>query len=279
MTNKRKSKNAGAASGSAVVKLIAPKAGENCTIMERVRIAIEEAILSGDLRPGERLDEAGLSARFGVSRTPVREALNQLAAAGLVVIRPHQGATVVKPTLADLIEMFEVMAELEAACAGLAARRHIAADRTAILTAFEGCEAAGAREDPDAFYAINNQFHEAIYRASHNRFLEAQTQALRNRLKPYRRQITFRPGRMTMSISQHREVMEAIFAVAPDKASQSMREHVGSLRADVATLIAALDSVAGPDASDRTSPWTSPRGAKAVRRPSAAERRANARRP
>jgi len=266
ITRKRKSKTADAAGEAAGMKLITPKAGEDRTITERVRIAIEEAILSGDLRPGERLDEAGLSARFGVSRTPVREALNQLAAAELVVIRPHQGATVVKPTLADLIEMFEVMAELEAACAGLAARRHTVADRTAIRTAFEACAAAGAREDGDAFYVNNNQFHEAIYRASHNRFLEAQTWALRNRLKPYRRQITFHPGRMTMSTSQHRKVMEAIFAIEPEAAARSMREHVGSLRADVATLIAALAAVAGPDTSDRT-PSVTPSRRVPARRP------------
>lgn len=227
---------------TAIVAALRP--GGAVTNTERLRIALEEEILSGVLVPGARLDEAGLSARYGTSRTPVREALKQLAASGLVLFRPHRGATVVKPTLADLIEMFEVMAELEAACARFAARRHTTEDRAAIDAAYTACKQAAQRADPDGFYAVNNTFHEAIYRASRNRYLERQTCALRNRLKPYRRQITFHPGRMTMSLAQHRAVMDAIFGMDQQAAARCMREHVGTLRDDVALMIAALDASA-----------------------------------
>ena len=94
------------------------------TAGSRVRAAIEKDILSGALAPGTRLDEMSVSARFGVSRTPVREALNQLAASGLVAIRAHEGATVIKPTPVELLEKFEVMTVLESSCAQIAAQRH-----------------------------------------------------------------------------------------------------------------------------------------------------------
>ena len=93
------------------------------TLADQLRESIEEAIATGDLPPGARLDEAELIARFDVSRTPVREALLQLAAAGMVEMRPRHGAVVAKISLPRLIEMFEVMAELEAMSSRLAARR------------------------------------------------------------------------------------------------------------------------------------------------------------
>jgi DNA-binding GntR family transcriptional regulator len=215
---------------------VRPRPGDG-TATGRVRGALEEEILSGDLKPGERLDETGLSLRFGVSRTPVREALKQLAASGLVRVRPHQGATVVKPTLAELLEMFEVMGSLEATCARLAARRHTLADQAAMRAALEACEAAAARGDGFDYYGANNHFHEAIYTATRNNFLAGQTLGLRNRLMPYRRFITFHPGRMSRSNRQHREVMEAIFAMDVETAAARMAKHLETLSEDVAVMI------------------------------------------
>ncbi|HBN49026.1 MAG TPA: GntR family transcriptional regulator, partial [Thalassospira sp.] len=89
---------------------------------------LERDIVTGVLKPGDKLDERSLSERFGVSRTPVREALQTLAGSGLVATMPRRGTIVASITVADLIEMFEVMAELEAMCARLAARRMARAD-------------------------------------------------------------------------------------------------------------------------------------------------------
>ncbi len=88
---------------------------------QRLRQTIEDEIVDGALRPGDRLDECQLAARFGVSRTPIREALLQLAVTGLIEVKPRRGAVVSIPEPARLIEMFETMAELEAACGRLAA--------------------------------------------------------------------------------------------------------------------------------------------------------------
>ena len=170
------------------------------TRSEHLRHCLEEEILQGKLLPGSRLDESGLAERFHVSRTPVREALKFLASSGLVAVRPHQGAVVTRLTIKQLIDMFQVMAELEGLCARLAARRLTPTQRRALQSAHRACKEVARREDPDAFYAQNNVFHQMIYAASGNQYLEEETRKLRNRLGPYRRYITFQPGRIAESL-------------------------------------------------------------------------------
>ena len=171
--------------------------------LPRIREAIEHDIVSGRLIPGMKLDEEALAARYGASRTPVREAFQQLASQGHIELRPHMGAFVAKLNITELVEMFETMAFLEAACAGLASRRHTNEDRKQLAAAHEGCLKAAKRKDPDAFYAANARFHECIYAASHNDFLAAQTLRLRNRLEAYRRESTFHAGLMALTIGEH----------------------------------------------------------------------------
>ncbi|MFL9825519.1 GntR family transcriptional regulator [Rhodoplanes sp. SY1] len=207
------------------------------TRTERLRLKLEEEILAGRLRPGTRLDEEGIARRFGVSRTPVREAFKALASAGLVEIRPHQGAHVAVLTLKDIVEMLELMGVLEGACAEFAARRHTAADRAAVLAAREACEAA---RTPSDYYAANARLHEAIYAAAHNTYLAGQTVALRHRLEPYRRQVTTLPGLIETSNREHRAVVEAILRADGEAASSAMRAHVATLRDDIAAMVEAV---------------------------------------
>jgi DNA-binding GntR family transcriptional regulator len=203
------------------------------TASARIRVALEQDILNGGIAPGTRLEEMSLSGRFGVSRTPVREALNQLAASGLVVIRAHEGATVVKPTLAELLEKLEVMSVLEATCAQIAAQRHITSDQAAMRQALAECKQAEKAADGIAFHDANNRFHEAIYSATHNGFLAEHALSLRNRLMPFRRYVAFHPGRMTRSNAQHQAIMDAIFALEAARASNLMSEHLATLRDDI----------------------------------------------
>jgi DNA-binding GntR family transcriptional regulator len=102
-----------------------------------LREQIEEMIAVGELKPGQHLDETELATRFGVSRTPIRETLIQLASMGLVVIRPRRGAIVAELGPQQLVEMFEVMSELEATCGRLAARRMTPAEQQALLAAHQ----------------------------------------------------------------------------------------------------------------------------------------------
>ena len=191
-----------------------------------LRETIEEMIAMGALQPGQHLDETELAARFGVSRTPIRETLIQLASMGLVVIRPRRGAIVAELGPQQLVEMFEVMSELEATCARLAARRMTPEEQQALLAAHEECQQALGAQEPDAYYYKNEAFHEAIYTGSHNRFLIEQTRSLYRRLRPYRRlQLRVR-NRLSHSYDEHDAVVRAIIAGDGDLAASLMRGHV-----------------------------------------------------
>ncbi len=161
---------------------------------QRLRQRIEDEIVSGELALGSRLDENQLAARFGVSRTPIREALLQLAVTGLVQTKPRRGAIVSAPEPHLLLAMFETMAEIEAACGRLAARRLVADDAAALTAALDGCRAALATDDTEAYYAENYVFHAVVYRASRNAFLADQALSLHRRLAPYRRSAAARPS-------------------------------------------------------------------------------------
>ena len=191
---------------------------------QKLRQEIEDDIAAGLLMPGERLDEVSLASRFHVSRTPIREALQQLAVAGMVEIRPRRGATVAALTPDRLYEMFEVMAELEAMCCRLAARRFSADDSRSLAEAHRNCEAV--RDDHDAYYRANAVFHQAIYTASGNAFLAEQAQLLQRRLQPYRRlQLRVR-NRVQASFSEHEAILAALTAGDGERAAETMRAHV-----------------------------------------------------
>lgn len=211
-------------------------------IFHKLRDDIENGIVTGEFEPGERLDETQLAKRFGVSRTPIREALMQLSATGLVEIRPRRGAVVVDPAPQRVFEMFEVMAELEGMAGALAARRHREEDRSVILAAHEKCKEAAASEDTDRYYYENEIFHRAIYAASHSGFLEDQCKVLHRRLRPYRRlQLRVR-NRMKVSLTEHGEIVEAILSGDAEKAREQLRSHVAVQGDRFGDLVANLSS-------------------------------------
>lgn len=196
------------------------------TVSSQLRAAIETDILTGAIAPDTRLDEASLAKRFGVSRTPIREALQALAAAGLITIRPRRGATVNAPDFRRLIEMFDLMAEMEALCARQAARRLTSSDRESILATLEACRGAAEIGDTDAYYYENERFHQAIYAASQNGFAAEQALALQKRLASYRRlQLRVR-NRMMSSFAEHEAIVQAILAGDAELAAQRLRSHV-----------------------------------------------------
>lgn len=192
----------------------------------RLRMALEKEILTGELPPATRLDEVRLAARFGVSRTPVREALVELAATGLVEIRPNHGATVTAISLKRLFEMFETMAELEAICARFAARRITTGEVAELRRIHDECRRLAKAGKHDAYYQCNADFHEAIYKATHNGFLAEQVTAIRNRLEPYRRIQLRRAGRLLESFDEHDQVVDALSRHDGADAYKVMYEHV-----------------------------------------------------
>jgi DNA-binding GntR family transcriptional regulator len=213
-----------------------PVSTSRTTRAESLRLQLEEDILAGRLRPGERLDETQIAARFGLSRTPVREAFKALASTNLVDLRPHQGAYVATLTLKAVIEIFEVMTILESSCASLAARRHTMKDRETLAHWQGYCESLENTDNPSAFYHANNGLHDAIYRASHNEFLISQMIGMHHRVDAYRRRVTYHPGLIGKSNREHREIVDAIFRMDETAAGQAMRQHLATLRDDITAM-------------------------------------------
>jgi DNA-binding GntR family transcriptional regulator len=209
---------------------------------DALRREIEDDIEHGRLSPGDRLDEQTLAERFEVSRTPAREALLQLAAAGIVRLVPRQGAVVssVSPQLA--IGMVEVLTALEAEAAGLAARRMSSTEKAQLAKLHLASQAAVKRLDSPAYIKNNAAFHAAIYQGSRNEFLAEQIRATRLRMRFYHRSSLYQPARLKASFQEHARVTEAIKNGDDALAQHLMREHIlfgGRVFAD---LIANLTS-------------------------------------
>ena len=200
------------------------------TRTEALRLRIADEIVSGVLEPGTPLDEQELAARFGVSRTPVREAIRQLSASGLVSVRPHRGAVVALPTPAQLDDMFEAMAELEALCAGLAARNMSVPERRDLDALHQTLRALVHEGDPLRYHEANEAFHAAIYAGSHNGYLAEITLLTRTRVAPFRRAQFRAAGRLGGSYQEHDLVVQAILRGDQAGAGEAMRAHIGIVR-------------------------------------------------
>src|SRR3954465_176473 len=131
---------------------------DKITRAEELRLQLADDIVRGALAPGSALDETDIARRFNVSRTPVREALRQLAASGLIDARAHRGAVVARPTIERLAEMFEAMAELEALCAGLAAERMLPAERHRLESIHGELRVLSHAGNPERFHEVNERF-------------------------------------------------------------------------------------------------------------------------
>ncbi len=187
---------------------------------------LENEIVTGVLQPGARLSEVALAERFGVSRTPVREAFLSLASSGLIELRPRRSVVVASIPAPQLVEMFEVMAILEGSCGRLAAQRMTKSELRSLGDIHLRCRRAVERRNPEDYYALNVNFHEAVYTGSHNEFLVEQTRRLRNRLAPYRR-LQLRCGdRIDQSFAEHKLITEAIVEQNPDRAESLLLRHV-----------------------------------------------------
>ena len=157
------------------------------------------------------------------------------------------GAVVARVSPERLIEMFEVMAELEAMCAQLAARRMSDEEFAAIEAAHSACQGAAAARDADAYFYANERFHYAIYAASHNTFLAEQAAALQRKLRPYRRlQLRVR-NRIQRSYEEHQAIVDALRDGNAEQAVRSVRNHVivqGERFADLVSSLSRLESPA-----------------------------------
>lgn len=200
------------------------------TRAEELRLQIADEIVRGALAPGAALDESTLARRFAVSRTPVREAIRLLAASGLVVVRAHRAAVVARPSAEQLAGMFEVMAELEALCAGFAAERMTSAERRALEDFHEELRVMIQSGDPQRYHEVNEAFHNTIYNGAHNTYLAEITLSTRARVQPFRRAQFRNLGRLAKSHIEHDRVVQAIMRGEQGIASSAMYAHIVTVR-------------------------------------------------
>ncbi|MBE9640507.1 GntR family transcriptional regulator [Salipiger mangrovisoli] len=223
---------------------------DNSRAATRVCTIIEQRIASGAYRDGDKLSEVALAEQLEVSRTPLREAFQTLAAIGLVELIPRRGAFVKRPSMTRLVEMFEVMAELEAWCVRLATRRMTAAQRLYLRQAALDCERALKEGAADRYHEANNRLHGKIYEASGNQVLAEEAQRMDRRLRPFRRRQLDVSGRLAASMREHGGFLDAMERGEADKAADLMRAHIMSLSTTYDRYLAMLGETADDHPAD-----------------------------
>ncbi|MDK3018428.1 GntR family transcriptional regulator [Pseudodonghicola flavimaris] len=204
---------------------------------ESIFDALIARIVAGDMRPGEPLVEQALAEQFGVSRTPVREALHRLEQAGLAERGLRRAFFVRKMKAEDLAELFEAAGEVESVLAALAAHRMSEIERHTLSAILSEGDACG--DDPRAYGEINTRFHETIKTGAHNAILAATLDDLNLRTQAWRvANFQENQRRLATSRAEHRSIAEAILARDADEARRRMCSHVASSYIVAADLLA-----------------------------------------
>lgn len=202
---------------------------------------LREAILRGDLAPGERLDESALAVALGVSRTPIRSALRVLAAESLVDLHPHRGAVVSELSPDELSEVYLVRTILEAMAARLAAPRM---DDERIAALEDIIEELEKTKDPNRWLVLNNQFHSNIYQAANRPRMLSIIEYVRNIATPYILQFIETPGHMESSREDHRRILEACKSRDGQLAEMELRKHLQDVSVANVEFVESAESAA-----------------------------------
>ena len=198
-------------------------------LVERLRWLIE----SGELAPGDRITEQALAGRFGVSRTPLREALRALASEGMVELTPNRGARVARLTPADVDEIFPVMAQLEALAGELAASR-ITELELAELRALHYQMVLHYRRGERPDYArLNEAIHDKILAAAHNATLTGLYRSLAARVRRARYVARMSDGEWAKAVAEHESILAALEARDGPRLSAVLKDHVATKAATV----------------------------------------------
>jgi DNA-binding GntR family transcriptional regulator len=195
-------------------------------LYQEVAERLRQRIFAHELKPGDWIDEKKLAEQYGISRTPLREALKVLAAEGLVDLKPRRGCYVIEISRQDLDDIFPLMAMLEGRCAGDAVRRAKTGDVEALNDIHERLESAARDGRIDAFFEANQEFHHRIQELAGNRRLLAVIQDLRKVLKLCRLHSLSIEGRLQQSLDEHRAIMAAFKAGDAGKAEALMHDHL-----------------------------------------------------
>ena len=209
-------------SALSAVPSLAPRA-----LYEEVAELIRQRIFSRELEPGSWIDELQIAKAYGISRTPLREALKVLAAEGLVTMKVRRGAYVTEVSEKDLRDVYHLLSLLESDAAAVVAQTASPADLKKLQSLHAELEAAGktGKEKHDKFFEVNEAFHMCLLELAQNKWRDQMVADLRKVMKLNRHNSLFKTGRITESLAEHQAIMAALNAKDPVATAARMREH------------------------------------------------------
>jgi DNA-binding GntR family transcriptional regulator len=195
-------------------------------LYQEVADLLREKIFTHELPPGSWLDEKKLTAQFGISRTPLREAIKVLASEGLISMKIRRGAYVTEVDLNEISQIFQIIALLEGnACKTVA--QYASDKELELLDAIHmKLEKAAAERDVNRFFEVNQEFHDKIQEIAGNRWMRKVISDLRQVLKLQRRNSLTKIGRLEQSLQEHRQILAALIARKGDLAQELMHKHL-----------------------------------------------------
>ncbi len=199
-------------------------------LYEEVAELLRERIFSRELAPGSWIDELKIAEAYGISRTPLREALKVLAAEGLVTMKVRRGAYVTEVSSRDLADVYHLLGLLESDAAGVVATQATDAELAELQALHKKLEAAAkpvtaGKANTDQFFAVNEQFHMRLLVIANNRWRDQMVADLRKVMKLNRHNSLLKTGRIAESLAEHQAIMAALLARDAALTQQRMREH------------------------------------------------------
>ncbi len=198
----------------------------NGSLEAKVYDALEEAILTGELKTGEPLTELSLSEKLGVSRTPIRAALHRLDEDGLIKLSPNRGAVVVGVDGDDLADIYRIRTCLEGLASAMAAEKMTEADKKSLGDTLELSEFYIKKNDPEHIKELDTAFHRAIFEKCGSRMLCKILTDLHRSIKAYRKLSLSKSGRIEASVREHRKIYEAILSSDAKEAERLTVKHI-----------------------------------------------------
>ena len=189
---------------------------------------LRQRIYKRELEPGSWIDELKIAQEYGISRTPLREALKVLAAEGLITMKVRRGAYVTEVSAQDLADVYHLLSLLESDAAAVVAQRAAAselADLQQLHQELEAAAAASGQADTLAFFAVNERFHIRLLAIANNRWRDQMVADLRKVMKLNRQSSLLKTGRVADSLAEHRAIMVALVARDPVAAQRCMQTH------------------------------------------------------
>jgi DNA-binding GntR family transcriptional regulator len=199
-------------------------------LYEEVAELLRQRIFKRELEPGSWIDELKLAQEYGISRTPLREALKVLAAEGLITMKVRRGAYVTEVSAQDLDDVYHLLSLLESDAAGVVAQRATPVELLELQSLHRELEAAAqsGQDDTGAFFAVNERIHMRMLEIANNRWRDQMVADLRKVMKLNRQNSLQKAGRVAESLSEHAAILAALQARDAQAAAECMRAHFAS---------------------------------------------------